>query len=175
VTDYPPQDEPQDLLSPFAPPEVIGAREEIEEELIDREPLSLGGRIAWIVIAVVVISMITVTAVFRAGEESRTEATASDLFPIQLQARSVVGQRNFFGKKADDEEDPAAVASDSADGDSADEDSDEDATSSKSMSPVPEELNDGTYEQRLCYVLLCGEIYGPDNAAQKLSELSWAR
>ena len=101
MTDYPqPPPQNQNQPGPFASPLVAEVRDEPSSDPIDRESLSLGGRLAWLVIAAVVASMIIMTAVFRAGEESRTEATSSDLFPVQLEARTHVGQRNFFGSKS---------------------------------------------------------------------------
>lgn len=169
MTDHPQPDDAENQLSPFTSPEVAQVR---DEETIERESLSWGGRIAWIVVALVVTLMITVTAVFRAGEESRTEATASDLFPIQLQARTLVGHENLMGKNSSSDE--GQEDSDSGDEDAVDDDSDKKTKPSFSQSQIPEALNDGTYEQRLCYVLLIRESRGPDEAAEKLNELDEA-
>ena len=106
--------------SPFASPRVAEMRPPATtvEALIDRESLSTGGRIAWLVIAAVVAFMIISTAVYRSGEESRTEASDSDLFPVQLEARAHIGQRNFFGgkfrPKDSDAEESAGDAEESA-------------------------------------------------------------
>ena len=150
--------------SPFASPRVAEMRPPATVEAsIDRESLSTGGRIAWLVIAAVVAFMIISTAVYRSGEESRTEASDSDLFPVQLEARAHIGQRNFFGgkfrPKDSDAEESAGDAEESA---------------RSTGTPIPETLNDGTYEQRLCYVLLVSETEGPDKAAEALNALDEA-
>lgn len=105
-----------------------------------RESLSLGGKLAWVLVAAVALAMISTTALFRSSEESRTVATESDLFPIQLQARTIVGQKGWSG-------------------------------GSESGAAVPESLNDGTYEQRLCFVILINESIGAEEAARKLEQL----
>ena len=166
MTDYPQQDPDGDPMRPFAQPEVTGMR---EPETIDRESLSLGGMLAWLTIAVAVVAMITLTAFSRSSQESRTEASDSDLFPVQMQARTLVGQKSFMpGSGSSKTED------DDGDEEGTDEGVDEDESgdsSAKSGAPIPSALNDGTYEQRLCYVLMVNENQGPGEAAEKLGEL----
>lgn len=148
---------------PFVPPLVAEMRDDpLVATPIDRESLSTGGRVAWLVIAAVVSFMVISTALYRSGEESRTEASESDLFPVQLEARAHIGQRNFFGGTQ------RAKDSDSEEGAERGEDK------SPYQTPIPETLNDGTYEQRLCYVLLVSETEGPQEAAEKLTALDEA-
>ena len=106
---------------------------------VTRERLSLGGKLAWLLVALVALAMISSTALFRSSEETRTVATESDLFPIQLQARTLVGQKEWPGNTAG--------------------------------APIPDALNDGTYEQRLCYVIMVNESKGAEEAAKKLEQL----
>ncbi len=157
------------FAAPSVPVDYDNSESSVENE-IERESLSIGGKLAWLVVAVVVVLMIASTALFRSGEEARTEANASDLFPVQLQGRTVVGQKGFLsgmgGSSSDDE-----VKSDEEE---ENEEEDDEKKSPASGPPVPEQLNDGTYEQRLCYVILVAESNGPDEAAEKLSELDKA-
>lgn len=195
MTENPPENKlPQDNSDQYNSPGPYAATTDlndlkdqpVKKEKLGREPLSKGGIIAWLVIAVVVTGMVTLTAVARHSEETNTEATASDLFPVQQQARVHVGQKYFFGiqssksKDGDsdidrdidrDDEDQNQTDSDDENQD-ADEDQKEKTWSSGPA--VPEALNDGTYEQRLCYVLLIRENDGPDEAATKLTELDEA-
>lgn len=180
----------ENQASPFDAPAIA----ELAVVTTKREPLSTGGIIAWAVIVLVMAAMIILTAISRSGEEAQTEATSSDLFPVQLQARSIVGQKSFFGGSIraergageDDDNDSEGEDKDSKDKDKdkesedkedieakeSEEGKDNDYQSSDLSGPlVPDELNDGTYEQRLCYVLLINENNGPDEAAKKLSEL----
>ena len=157
-----PEDQSDVQDKPFAAP--VQSDQKEQSITIARESLSLGGRLAWLTIAIVVTVMITLTAFFRSSEETRTEATPSDLFQVQLQARMTVGQKNFMKGFAS----PAPV------GDQDEEDGEEDGEEKRNQStspPIPSELNDGTYEQRLCYVLLVKENNGADEAAEKLAEL----
>lgn len=139
---------------PYAAPTPI---ERVEPKpQIERESLSLGGMLAWLTIAVTVVAMVSLTALFRSGEETRTEATNSDLFPIQMQARTVVGQKSLV---------PSTPTNNS-------NDADEGAKAKQTPAmPVPAELNAGTYEQRLCYVILVNENSGAEIAAEKIAEL----
>jgi len=150
---------------PFEAPAVVEVVSESGYESTETESLSRGGIIAWLTIVAVMAAMIGLTAFSRSSEEARTEATASDLFPVQLQGRSIVGQKSFLGgskssKKNDDEDD-----SDREDGD------EDKKKTTRPGTPVPDALNDGTYEQRLCYVLLVNENNGANEAAEKLNEL----
>lgn len=162
-----PQYDSGNQARPFESPAVAEVVNESDYESTDTERLSRGGIIAWLTIVAVMAAMIGLTAFSRSSEEARTEATASDLFPVQLQGRSIVGQKSFIGGgNSSNEKD---------DEDSVDEDGDEDKKKSTgSGTPVPEALNDGTYEQRLCYVLLVSENNGADKAAEKLNELDEA-
>jgi len=168
---------------PFAAPADLSAQQadlnDQESEPIERESLTFGGILAWLVIAVVVTGMIALTAMSRSHDEASTEATSSDLFPVQLQARTLVGQKGFLSRSTKTNDD------DNGDGEKEEQKDDtesdnEDATEAKkektkpSGPPVPETLNEGTYEQRLCYVLLIRENNGPDEAAKKLTELDEA-
>jgi membrane protease YdiL (CAAX protease family) len=170
--------------------------------IVVRERLSLGGILAWLTVAVMVVAMITLTALYRSGEETRTEATSSDLFPVQLQARTIVGQKVWTGmtpptinqkqsdKDADKDSDSDSDSDSDRDGDTAtaagkkdDADKEDDSTLEKKDSknspasagvPVPVEINDGTYEQRLCYVILVNENQGAVKASEALNELDKA-
>ena len=161
---------------PYAIPEVSEVRDPNEESAIDRESLSWGGMLAWLTIAAVTVAMIGLTAFSRSSLETRTEATSSDLFPVQLQGRTLVGQKAFLPNRTSvksedgDEEESAEADSSSAKDDSNEQKSD----ASPSGTPIPAALNDGTYEQRLCYVLLVNENQGPSEAAEKLAELDEA-
>lgn len=157
------ENESDNQAFPFEAPAIA----EVVSEPIIRERLSLGGKLAWLTIVIVMTAMIVLTAFSRSHEETRTEATSSDLFQIQLQARTLVGQKSFLGgstssnkKKKDDAKD-----------DSNNAEKDEKAKPKPSGAAIPETLNDGTYEQRLCYVLLVNENLGADEAAEKLTEL----
>ncbi|QEG21359.1 CPBP family intramembrane glutamic endopeptidase [Mariniblastus fucicola] len=161
-----PENEPVEPVSPFATPDVISDHDPSEEP-VHHESLSLGGKLAWLTVAIVMTAMITLTAFSRSSEETRTEATASDLFPVQLQGRTLVGQKSFTGGGSS-----TATAS-TTDDEEKDTDRD-DAKKKPSGAAIPEALNDGTYEQRLCYVLLVNENFGPDEATQKLIELDEA-
>jgi membrane protease YdiL (CAAX protease family) len=151
---------------PFAIPNVAEVVDPLEENAIERESLSWSGMLAWLTICLVTLAMISLTAFSRSALETRTEATSSDLFPVQLQGRSLVGPKAFFGNRAaksDNESDD--------DEDSSEDDDSTEKTSQHSGSAVPAALNEGTYEQRLCYVLLVNENHGPSGAAEKLQEL----
>ena len=157
----PPENDSENQISPFRGPTPVVVAEVVVEP-IERESLSLGGMLAWLLIFIVMVAMISLTAFSRSAEESRTEATPSDLFPIQLQARAIVGQKSFLGGLGN----PSNQKSD-------DEDAD-DKKSKSSPALVPAELNDGTYEQRLCYVLLINENNGSEEAAEKIADLDEA-
>ena len=171
----PPEYDSVNQISPYEIPTAVAVEKDDGKKSVVRESLSFGGIVAWLTIIAVVVAMISLTAFSRSAEESRTEATSSDLFPIQLQGRALVGQKSFMGgtgtkaKEKENDED-----------DDKDDDSDNDnrkAKKKKRKSPatlVPDELNDGTYEQRLCYVLLINEDNGPEEAAEKLVELDEA-
>lgn len=146
------ENELENQSSPFNAPAIA----ELAKTPNKREPLSVGGMIAWLVIVLVMGSMIVLTALSRAGEEAQTEANSSDLFPVQLQGRSIVGQKAFLGTKKKEVKE---------------EGEEDEKPRKRSGTPVPEALNDGTYEQRLCYVLLINENNGPEEASEKLSEL----
>ncbi len=171
-----PEDNYTDPSKPFAAPKALGEKDSPQSsdshDDIERESLSIGGKLAWLVVAVVVVLMIASTALFRSGEEARTEANSSDLFPVQLQGRTVVGQKRFLGGMGSSSSDDDEVKT--AESDEDDDNNGDEKKPSASGPTVPEQLNDGTYEQRLCYVILVAESNGPDEAAKKLSELDEA-
>lgn len=168
-----PENETQSDASPLD--DVIVA-EEVEASP-QRESLSRGGLFAWITIFVVMTAMISLTAFSRSAEETRTEATSSDLFPVQLQARTLVGQKSFLGSMGavgePAESEPSEDDQAEAEADAETEGKKKDAKPNVGP-PVPAALNDGTYEQRLCYVLLVNENNGPTEAGRKLVKLDEA-
>ena len=188
----PPENDSEYQTSPYEVP-VANVVEKDDGKSVIRESLSIGGIIAWLTIIVVMVTMISLTAFSRSAQESRTEATSSDLFPVQLQARALVGQKNFMGElgkgaeeKDEDEDEDEDVEKEVDEGVNEDVDVDSDEEKGKSeadekeedsdplKTSIPDELNDGTYEQRLCFVLLVNENDGPENAAEKLVELDEA-
>lgn len=170
---------------------------DVAEELPSvREKLSLSGKVSWVLIVLMTIAMVSLTAMARQGEGTRTVATVGDLFEVQMQGKVTVGQKALLeglapsveptggddsdGAEADSDPSAAdsAAANSAEDGDGEPENIDDESSSDQSetrpvnpATQVPAQLNAGTYEQRLCFVLLVNENQGSDAAAEELEDL----
>ena len=109
-----------------------------------RRPLSIGGYISWLVVLGLAlgISSLVATTQFLAEEEIGGDAGPLDTIQIQLQGKFVVGQREL-AKAA-----PGAPTN-----------------------PIPDELNSGCYEQRICYAIILNEVESPAEALEYLEDL----
>ena len=107
------------------------------------ERLSILGWISWAFILFVTFGIVALTAASQYADSQDETATAStaDLMQIELQAKMLVGQSNL----------PFG--------------------NSKMKLEVPAEMNAGTYEQHVAYVVLVSEIEGPDKAMPALETL----
>ena len=65
--------------------------------LRERQSLSTGGIIAWCVIALVTLTMVYLTIASKSLAEQSTVASKGDLFPVQMQGKVFVGQRELAG------------------------------------------------------------------------------
>ena len=140
--------------------------------------LSIGGWISWIVIAAFTVFILANTTLQQFGEkEVATEASASDLMQVNLQAKMIVGQKSLLKAAAmvspvEEKNDVSEVqaAEDGAEvkGDQADE-----VTAKPFELPKQDlsMLDTGSYEQRLCYAALENELDGPEAALEYLDEL----
>ena len=149
--------------SPYQPYEPPSAAQPVEAELAtepveaqlasdvnsasqppSRRPLSIGGYISWLVVLGLAlgISSLVATTQFLAEEEIGGDAGPLDTIQIQLQGKFVVGQREL-AKAA-----PGAPTN-----------------------PIPDELNSGCYEQRICYAIILNEVESPAEALEYLEDL----
>lgn len=158
---------------------------------IERQSLSLGGWLAWACVLASTVFIIGLTIWSQSLEEADTSANKSDLMQIQSQARIIVGQRNMMPKPNSKEETADETVSDDSkanldDAESVSDEGDEnnsvDATNKREAgqgeesedrepSLVHPALNDGTYEQRICFTILKSEIDGPEAGLESLQSL----
>lgn len=111
-------------------------------------PLSIGGVLAWLVILTLTTLLVLMVALdqFSAARQVGGDAKKSDLMQVEIQSKVVVGQNNLNKIL------PAPEGG---------------------MPPteIPEELDAGSYEQRLVYASLKSELEGPESAQAYLTEL----
>ena len=163
--------------SPVQAQRVESPESSFSSDSLNSEPstrLSFGGWISWIVIAAFTIFILGNTTLQQFGEqETSTEASASDLMQINLQAKMLVGQKAIL--------DTALLAAPMAEGDH-DENSDNGDDGDEAVdggAPDASELQDldlsaldtGSYEQRLCNAALKNEVEGPEASLEYLDDL----
>ncbi len=146
-------DADDESLSAYSAPAPHDSENEIDDLVeadlvkIRTRKLSWSGKIAWVLIVVATCFMF-----FRIAYDQVTtapqvggDATSKDLMPVQLNAKGLVGQRNFLESQGQPIPEPAQT--------------------------VPDELDSGSYEQRLCYAIMVNEVEGSDKAAEYLDKL----
>ena len=197
-----------DPSDPFGPDETSSSTSsDTASDALPRQTLNLGGILSWALIIALTLLMVGMTYWEQGQQQTDTVANKSDLMPIQMQARVLVGQRNMMEgletpdqPSDDDENKEDADEADAGEGDSdaevgestgeevtsdvlretdteTDSETEDNAdpdTDETSAVPIPEDLNAGTYEQRLCYVILVNEIKGPKSALKSIDELDAA-
>jgi membrane protease YdiL (CAAX protease family) len=155
VTTTPPESDPDHDPNDLVPlPQTRVHSDEDEHELVDASlvearsfPLSKTGIVAWTVVlsvTLLIFSLVTYSQIF-AEQEIGGDASASELMNLQMQGKLIVGQQQIMAL---------------------------DKTLQTDLSnSLPEELNTGSYEQRLCYAILKGELEGPNAAIEQLLNL----
>jgi hypothetical protein len=152
VTTTPPEPnsdhDPNDLV-PVPPPH--NTSDEDEHDLVNASvveassfPLSKTGIAAWVLVASITLLMFTLVAYSQLFPEQEIggDASPSELMTLQMQGKLIVGQKQL-----------AALT---------------EAPQTDLSESLPKEFNTGSYEQRLCYAILKGELEGPDAALQQL-------
>ena len=143
--------DPNDLV-PVPPPH--NTSDEDEQDLVNASvveassfPLSKTGIAAWVLVASITLLMFTLVAYSQIFPEQEIggDASPSELMTLQMQGKLIVGQKQL-----------AALT---------------EAPQTDLSESLPKEFNTGSYEQRLCYAILKGELEGPDAALQQLFEL----
>lgn len=110
-------------------------------------PLSKTGFVAWAVVASITLLMFALVAYSQIFPEQKIggDASPSELMTLQMQGKLIVGQEQL-----------AALA---------------ETPQADSSQSLPKQFNSGSYEQRLCYAILKGELEDADAALQQLTEL----
>jgi len=113
-------------------------------QLAYQRPLSTSGYISWLVVAALTLGICSLVATTQLMSEDQIggDAGPMDLMPIQLQGKVIVGQQELV-KSA-----PGAVAP-----------------------ALPDQLDTGCYEQRICYSILLNEVESPSDALDYLETL----
>ena len=153
--------------------------------------LSLSGWLSWLVIIAFTVFILGSTTIQQFGEqETSTEASASDLMQVNLQAKMIVGQKELIasvpiappakGKKkteaagdANADETASENIEETAENDAAQELA-EVAEAAEAIVLPPTDLSaldTGSYEQRLCNAAIINEVKGPEEALEYLDEL----
>lgn len=128
-------------------------------------PLSLGGKLSWLVIILVTVGIFSLIAFGHVETDDgiAPPASSADLLQIQMQGKAIVGQKHLLKQLADS---PARPATDT----SADEaDNPEPANPIPPTVPptqLPPELDSGPYAQRIAYAILVNELVGADAALE---------
>ncbi len=135
-------------------------------EVRKHEPLTRSGWLAWAVIVLVTLGMFALTAIAQSmlAKEGSNEASAADLMPIEMQGKMLVGQKNFLRtvSSSDEMDDPSP-------GEDAHEGNDNrEVTDFQTATQLPDQLDVGSYEQRLCFALLLNELEGVERAKEHL-------
>lgn len=154
MSSIPPNESPAEGLpsqNPFLPPEQEPPVVEFAGPNYmqpNPQPLSVGGIIAWMAIALAVTSLVLLVAIgqFSQATEVGGDATDADLMQSEIQAKLLVGQGNLdkvFPVPEGDVPEPV----------------------------IPEEADAGCYEQRLVCASLKNEIEGPESAREYLKSL----
>lgn len=143
--------DPHDLVPLPASPT---SSDEHENDLVEASivkansfPLSKTGIAAWLLVTSITFLMFTLVAYSQLFPEQEIggDATSGELMTMQMQGKLIVGQEQL-----------AAIA---------------DAPQTDSSQSLPEQFNTGSYEQRLSYAILKGELEGPQVATEQLLEL----
>jgi len=147
-------------------------------------PLTAADYLSWAVVIGITLFISIQTAMEQFGEHEPREVTASDLMQVNMQCKILVGQRVVEEKLQQEQEkasqneakDSLGESTVAAQGDTDDEDvSDQEeapVAKTKAKSPAePVALDDGSYEQRLCYAILLSELYGPQRAVDYFETL----
>ena len=155
-----------------------GAYDSPEGPLVTKERLRASGYFSWLVVIALTAMMVALTSISQFGEQEPHETTISDLMQINLQAKVLVGQKVFAESAVAPAEpaEPTEQAGSDVPGEDASQERGQeqegtDSSESTTKIPVPEALDDGTYEQRLCYAIILNEIYGPQKSKDYLGAL----
>jgi membrane protease YdiL (CAAX protease family) len=139
-------------LAPYASPRLVQtdqADDLVDAELIQVNPprLSWGGIAAWSFVILITVFLFMNVAYSQVATKPQVggDASPKDLMQVQLQAKAIVGQKRMGELSGQ----PLP----------------------ESTNQVPEGLDEGPYEQRLCYAILVSEIEGPAAAIEYLGEL----
>lgn len=126
------------LESPKPEPDLRGSA-------LAKRPMSTTGMIAWCVIGLLATALVTLVAVvqFFSVNKIGGDAKPTDLMQMQIQAKSVVAQKNI----------------------------DQVLPGQPSSTELPSQLDAGCYEQRLCYATLVLETSTPVDALNYMDEL----
>gem|GEM_PF-1356119 len=156
--------------------------------------LSFSGWISWFVIAAFTVFILGQTTARQFGEqESSTEASASDLMQINLQAKMIVGQKSLISSSrlADPSKTKTEKTNDEGSNDQETNDQEtndelvddlaievneavaEEDTPEGLKLPAPDlsALDTGSYEQRLCNAAVINEVEGPEASLEYLDKL----
>lgn len=137
-----------DATNPFFGPATQFDNDVVEADLIRTAPpskprrgLSLSGMFAWAVVFALTLFLVTLVAYaqFSVTEEIGGDATPMDLMQIQLQGKMVVAQKRLATMQGQD-----------------------------MTSALPENMDSGPYEQRLCFSILLNELNGPSDAIEHI-------
>lgn len=110
-------------------------------------PLSKTGIAAWLLVGSVTLLMFSLVAYSQLFPEQEIggDASPSELMTLQMQGKLIVGQEQLL-----------ALA---------------DGPPTDTSQSLPEQFDSGSYEQRLCYAILKGELEGPDTVNEQLIQL----
>lgn len=128
--------------SPYQPPApVVEAEEASKSKPPEPRPLSMSGFFSWMVVAALTLGILSLvaTAQLMSEEEVGGDAGPIDIMPVKMQGKFVVGQQELAK-----------------------------STPGAPETQVPDELDAGCYEQRICYSILLNEVENPSEALDYL-------
>ncbi len=151
----------------------------VEATLIDGDSsavrLSASGLVSWIVVAIITLGIVGLVAAGQkeTAKEVGGDASRSELVQVELTGKMLVGGKHLPSLAKQWEQDAKGDRKDeveSAESEAA-EPAETDAIVDQ-IQPTLEQLNTGTYEQRLAYVILTREIAGLEQASSELNALT---
>ena len=143
--------DPNDLI-PLPSTDILSdadGDELVEASIVEASsfPLSKTGIAAWILVGSITLLMFSLVAYSQLFPEQKIggDASSSELLTLQMQGKLIVGQEQllaFAGEPPGD-----------------------------TNQSLPEQFDTGSYEQRLCYAILKGELEGPEAVNEQLIQL----
>ena len=154
MSQFPPNDpRPNETRgdNPFVPLEKDAPPADVATENLmvpNPQRLSILSYIAWIAIALALLSVVVLVATQQASQATKVggDASQTDLMQVEIQSKIVVGQNSLDQLLPIPEGDLPET-------------------------PVPTEVDTGCYEQRLVYATIKNELEGPESALEYLDSL----